>query len=88
MHSIHFLCNHYAYYIVPGQPHQNCALFRGRGRYGFPASHRRSKVSRPRPRAVWHKLYGNATHLGDVERKAGVRSTLSTKATRSPVGFG
>ena len=32
----------------------------------------------PRPRAVWHKLYDDATHMGDVKRKVGVHSTLST----------
>ena len=39
------------YYSPSGQPPQICALSRGRVRL--------------RPRAVWHKLYGDATHFGN-----------------------
>ena len=29
----------------------------------------------PRPRAVWHKLYGDATHLGDDAARVVIVST-------------
>lgn len=35
---------------------------RGRGCYGFPASHGRSRVSPPRPQSVCRKLNDAATH--------------------------
>ena len=41
----------------------------------------------PRPWAVWYKLNDFYYVYGDVKRKAGVRSTLSAAATRSPVGW-
>ena len=56
---------------------------RGYGRYRFPASHRRGRGRLVRGQVGTNHM--TMLYLGDVKRKAGVRSTLSADTTRKPV---